>query len=60
VQADDVFEVDRVPLGVGAVSVKVFDMAETVTAKSQLVRGDSKSHIANVESLLSVERLARI
>jgi hypothetical protein len=60
VHTDDVFELDWFSLGVCAVAVKVLDMSETVAAEAELVCGDTKADITNVEGLFAVEWRARV
>lgn len=60
VKADDVLQLDRVALGIGAVAIEVLDVAETVTSEAELVGGNAHADIANVEGLLPVVRPSRV
>ena len=60
VHADDVLELDRCPLGVGAVAIEVLDVAETVAAEGELVGCDAESDVADIKCLLAMVRSAGV
>lgn len=54
VHTDHVLELDGSTLGVCAVAVEILDVAEAVTAQSELVGSDTEADITDIESLLAV------
>ena len=54
VHANDVLELDGLALGIGTITVEIFNVPEAVAAQGQLVCRDAESNVTNVESLLAV------
>jgi hypothetical protein len=54
VHANHILKLDGFTLGVGAETIEILDMAKTVTAKGELVCGNTEANVANVKGLLAV------
>jgi hypothetical protein len=54
VHTDDVFQENRVALGVASVAVEIFDMAQAIASQRQLVGVKAKADIADVKGLFAV------
>jgi hypothetical protein len=51
---------DGFTLGIGAKTIEIFDMAKAVTAKGELVCGNTEANVTNIKGLLTVVRGTRI
>jgi hypothetical protein len=60
VHADDVLELDGLALGIGAISIEIFNVAKAVAAQGQLVCCDAEANVTDVEGLLAVVGGTRI
>lgn len=60
VHADDILEEDGLALGIGAVTVEIFNVTEAVAAQGQLVCCDTETNITDVEGLFAVVGSTRI
>ena len=52
--ANHVLQRHRVTLGVISITIKIFNVAQTVTAKGELIGIDTETSVTNVKCLLPV------